>query len=270
MQRSGKPVVFLWTAALVVAFCLSASPVSAAGRIGIVLMHGKGGTCEGTSPCAKLKNALTDKGYLVDAPVMPWGKGRVYDRDYEQSMAEIDGLVRALKSQGAQRIVVAGHSMGGNAALGYAVRHPEIAGVIALAAGHQPENPYLMKHGLKESLAEAKSMIAAGKGDERATFVDFNMGRNPKAHTTANIYYSWFAPDGPANMITKAQQYNGSPPMLWLDTRTEQNPHWKIRQRLVAIIRTKPDVTYGVLDTDHFNAPPAAISTVLVWLDKLQ
>lgn len=269
MIRIGRNVALLAVALSMAAVSLPAltGRVMAAGKTGIVLMHGKGGTCERSTLCGELRDALSDKGYLVAAPVMPWGKGRIYDRDHAGAMSEIDALVADLKAKGADRVVVGGHSMGANAALSYGLDHPDIAGIIALAAGHQPENPFLQRQGLSDAVAKAKEMIDAGKGDEMGAFIDFNVRPQPPARTTANIYYSWFAPDGPANMMRMAQRYTGQPPVLWLDSETEQNPKMAMRRKLAQLMQEKPNVTYAVLAADHLHAPPASIPAVLAWLE---
>lgn len=265
-----RPLASLLSAALIsAAFCLSGTPAVAAGKVGVMLMHGKGGNCDSSSTCGTLKEALLAKGYLVEAPLMPWGKGRIYDRDFNGAMQEIDSAIAKLKAAGAERVFIAGHSMGGNAGFGYALAHPEIAGFIGIATAHQPENKALQRQGLAEAVARAKAMIDTGKGDEKDDFIDFNVKPQPPAHTTANIYYSWFSEDGPANLIEKAKRYSGMPAVLWLDSETELNPKNTVRLKTSEIIRTKPNVVFEVLPADHIQAPAAAVSRVLAWLQDV-
>ncbi|MCI3951577.1 MAG: hypothetical protein K0R53_1074 [Burkholderiales bacterium] len=54
-------------------------------------------------------------------------------------MAEIDREVNALREKGAKLVVVAGQSLGANAALGYAASRERVGGIIALAPAHSPE-----------------------------------------------------------------------------------------------------------------------------------
>jgi hypothetical protein len=56
-------------------------------------------------------------------------------------MSEIDKAADGLKKKGAQEIVVGGHSLGGNAAVGYAARRGDLAGIVVLAPGQFPELP---------------------------------------------------------------------------------------------------------------------------------
>src|SRR3954465_10877780 len=86
---------------------------------GVVIMHGKWGGA-GDKAMAPLAAALRAAGFLVDQPEMPWSGTRLYDRDYDAAMDEIDAAVARLKARNAQKIVVSGQSLGGNAALRYA------------------------------------------------------------------------------------------------------------------------------------------------------
>ncbi len=101
---------------------------------GVVLLHGKGGTP--TSMIEGLTESLRKEGAVVEAPELPWSRRRMYDATYDQAMAEIDLAVQKLKWAGATKIVVAGHSLGANAAIGYGARRDGLAAVIALAPGH--------------------------------------------------------------------------------------------------------------------------------------
>lgn len=79
---------FIGLAVLVVA--VGTAPSAADERIGVVLMHGKGGTATPRSPVGLLAGALDDAGFLVAAPDMPWSRSRYLAKTYEESMAEID------------------------------------------------------------------------------------------------------------------------------------------------------------------------------------
>jgi len=94
--------------------------------IGIVLMHGKTGSP--TSVINQLAIALQGAGYLVEAPEMCWSRRRIYDRPFLDCLTEIDSAIGRLKSRGAGRMVVAGMSQGGDAALVYGARHANLAG----------------------------------------------------------------------------------------------------------------------------------------------
>ena len=93
--------------------------VSAGNGVGVILMHGKGSTADEGSPIGKLAETLESEGFIVLAPDMPWHELRIWDKSFDESMVEIDEYVAELKSKGAKKIVVGGHSIGANAAIGY-------------------------------------------------------------------------------------------------------------------------------------------------------
>ena len=66
-------------------------------QIGLVLMHGKGGVPSG--PIAGLADSLAASGILIEAPLMAWGRGRIYEKTYDDAMGEIDDAVDRLKSR---------------------------------------------------------------------------------------------------------------------------------------------------------------------------
>ncbi len=103
---------------IVFILCLNISTIQAAEKVGVLLMHGKGGTSRPKSPISKLSIFLKQKGFLVSAPDMAWPRDRGFDKPYEESKVEIDGEVKKFIKKGASKIVVGGHSIGANAALG--------------------------------------------------------------------------------------------------------------------------------------------------------
>src|SRR6186713_2148955 len=162
----------LAVAALATAPAALAQSGSLAGY-GIVVLHGKGGTP--TTMIEGLNEALKKHGALVEAPELPWSARRIYDATYEQAMNEIDASVEKLKKAGAKKIAVIGHSLGANAAIGYAARRPGLSAVVALAPGHLPE-AWALRARTSGAIATAKKMIAAGKGDVRMSFPDLAQG----------------------------------------------------------------------------------------------
>ncbi len=134
---------------------------------GIVVLHGKGGTP--TTGIEGLNESLKKSGALVEAPELPWSARRIYDATYDQAMDEIDASVEKLKKAGAKKIAVIGHSLGANAAIGYAARRQGLHAVVALAPGHLPE-AWALRARTGGAIATAKKMIADGKGDVRMSF----------------------------------------------------------------------------------------------------
>src|SRR5690242_4523838 len=92
----------------------------------------------GAMVTARFEAALKAAGYLVQAPEMCWSRNRIYDARFPDCLRDIDAAIARLRAADARRIVVAGQSEGGNAALTYAASHPDLAGVIAMAPAGNP------------------------------------------------------------------------------------------------------------------------------------
>ena len=233
--------------------------------LGVILLHGKAGSPSGY--VHKLASVLQSKGYLVSTPTMPWAQDRIYDASFEEAMREIDREIDSLRQKGAKFIVVAGHSLGANAALGYASSRDSAGGIIALAPAHTPELQGFIKR-VGQDVSRARALIAAGKGKEKQRFSDVNQGRALEITATAEVFLSWFDPDGPAVMPKSAASFKAPIPLLLVvgsNDRTAQGrdyifdkapPHAKSR--------------FVTVSADHFGVPSAAIEEVVTWLGSLR
>ena len=231
---------------------------------GIVYLHGKGGWPGALD--GGILSSLEDEGALIAKPEMPWSFHRRYAATYDQAMAEIDAVVAGLKAQGATRIVVIGHSLGANAAIGYAARHPDLAAVVALAPGHLPEAER-MRSFVSDAVARAKKLIAAGQGDVPQTFPDMAQGIPLVAHATPVVYLSMFDPDGPA-VIPKNAAAMGPVPLLWvvgkLDPIDRRGPEYAFNAAA-----KNPKSKYVEVFAGHLTTPLAAHKQVVEWINSL-
>ncbi|MEI6559560.1 MAG: hypothetical protein WCO00_14245 [Rhodospirillaceae bacterium] len=246
------------------AFAPGLSPARAAETVGVVLMHGK--DSKPSHPgIAALARHLAGEGFLVDEPDLPWAERRGYDVDYEQAMTEIDAAVARLRARGASAIVVAGHSLGANAAIGYGARRKGLKAVVALAPGHVVDAP-AMRAQMADSVARARALVAAGQGGERESFTDRNGGITFQRHVVARIYLSYFDPDGPAAIGLNAARL--SAPLLWVagdrDSLSKTGPGY-------AFVKApaNPRSRYATVDADHMGTPAAAGDLVIAWLKGL-
>lgn len=182
-------------------------------QTGVILLHGKWGTTKSGSPIGKLANALNGKGFVVVTPEMSWSRNRYYDSTYEESMSEINTHVQSLKARGVDKIVVGGHSMGANAAIGYGSQYGDIDGVLAIAPGHVPDVEFFQNK-INNDWERAKKIISQGTGDKKGKFKDLNQGKKKNIQTTAKIYLSWFDPNGPAVIPNNVNSLKS--PLLWV------------------------------------------------------
>jgi pimeloyl-ACP methyl ester carboxylesterase len=231
--------------------------------LGIVLIHGKGGTP--TTGIEGLHESLKRAGALVDAPEMPWSARRIYDATYDQAMTEIDAAAERLKKAGASRIVVVGHSLGANAAIGYAARRRELLGVVALAPGHLPE-AWALRARTGGAISEAKKLIASGKGDVRRSFPDLAQGIPFSVNATPEVYLSMFDPDGPAVMPKNAAAIDV--PLLWIVGVAD--PMVLHGKNYVYGRGTRhPKSKYVVSPSMHLSTPYQSRGQIIEWLKGL-
>jgi pimeloyl-ACP methyl ester carboxylesterase len=244
---------------------LIATPVGAASLqgVGAVFLHGKGvwtGAFDGGIPAA-----LEAEGAVATSPEMPWSFSRMYGATYEEAMGEIDAAVAGLKSRGATRIVIIGHSLGANAAIGYAARRHGVAAVVALSPGHLPETAE-MRDRTADAIVKARALTAAGERSRRI-WPDRVQGIPTFAMASPAVYLSMFDPDGPAVIPKNAAALHGVP-LLWVVGNSD--PIFA-RGRDYAFSRAprNPKSRYIEVSAGHLTAPHAARTQVVEWLKSL-
>lgn len=263
MRRGAKLLAWVLVAAVV--GCGALMPARAADKIGVVLMHGKDGSAGG--PIGPLIRKLKAAGVVVVAPDMPWSRRRFLAKDYDGSMKEIDAAVARLKHSGATMIVVAGMSMGANAALGYGARRSGLAGIAAIAPGHVPELEGFQRR-LHHDYRRAKAMVDAGKGDAFGSFLDVNQKKTLHVRVKARIYLSWFDPNGPAVMPKNAAHLKPGTPLLWVVGRKDR---MYTRGKAYAFARApaNPKSAYIVVRGGHMKTPTFAADQIVHWIKRL-
>ena len=260
-MKTGARLLFVVAAATISG--IAAALPAVAQTVGIVLLHGKTG-----SPYTVidgLATALRDAGYLVESPEMFWSNRRIYDRSFLDCLTEIDAAAADERRRGAGRIIVAGMSQGGDAALVYGARHADLAGIIALAPAAAPEQQIRVPQ-IAQSVAAARAMVAAGRGNDSGMFYDRNAARIFPVTTTAVIYLSYMDPQGPANMAAAISQLHA--PLLWVAGTADPS-----QTRAEAEFHQAPAYPANRLVTvasDHLGTPNAARVAVLGWLPMLR
>lgn len=169
--------------------------------VGIVLMHGAWEMPK--QAIDPLASGLKTAGYQVVTPMMPWAARRNFDRSFDAALEEIGFSVDVLKANGAKAIVIAGHGLGANAALAYGAHHPGLLAIMAVAPDHTPELPDVRTR-MADKVAEAKTLIRDNAEDQTITFTALDRGRIHAVSLSAKILFSYYAPDGPANMSMNA------------------------------------------------------------------
>jgi pimeloyl-ACP methyl ester carboxylesterase len=163
--------------------------------------------------------------------------------------------------------VVTGQSLGANAALGYAASRERVGGIIALAPAHNPELQAFAKR-VGADVRRARAMVAGGKGTEKQVFSDLNQRQALEVTATAEVYLSWFDPDGPAVMPRSAASIKTPTPLLFVVGTNDRTAPTKdyIFDKAPPHSKSK----FVTVTADHFAVPTAAIEEVVTWLVALR
>jgi pimeloyl-ACP methyl ester carboxylesterase len=245
---------------LAIALMGAMSVAAAQNRIGVVLLHGKQSAPDQHEPLA---SAISAAGFPVERPEMCWSGRRIYDRDYLACLREIDPAIDRLRQRNAATLVVAGHSLGANAALAYGARNG-VKGVVALAPGHLPE-VLATRPRIVEDLNRARRLVAEGRSHEPARFADFNGSLAITITATPATYLSFFAPDSPAIMPNNAARLKA--PLLYVvgsDDPFQRGPDYIFAKAPVHELNRHATVQAG-----HFDTSAASAGTVVKWLRSM-
>lgn len=231
-------------------------------KIGIVVMHGKGGMP--TIHVLELATSLEAKGYLVANIEMPWSKHRDYNVDVETAYKELESALNGLKSKGAQKLFVAGHSQGGLFALS-AGSHVMSDGIIAIAPGGNVGN-ITFREKLGGVIADARKLIEQGNGNEKTTLFDFEGSKGKYAiKTTPSIYLSWFDPDGAMNQEKAIKKIDSNIPVLFIVPTNDYSGLLKVKQMMFDTLPKNPKTKLYEPSANHTGAPSASVEAIMQW-----
>src|SRR5438105_15679282 len=153
-----------------------------AAGVGIVLLHLRGGwPGEFETIIPKLEAA----GYATVAPEACWSVHRIYAGTVDECQSDIDVAISGLKAKGMDRIVIAGHDMGGMDAIYYAGTHPGLAGLIVWG----PRVNIRLTG--DDDLTNALAMVRAGNGGKKGNF------NNGRMYASADALLSFEGPSSP-------------------------------------------------------------------------
>lgn len=231
-------------------------------KIGIIVMHGKGGMP--SKHVLEMATALEAKGYLVANIEMPWSKNRDYDVDVESAYKEIELALNGLRSKGAQKLFIAGHSQGGLFALSSGSRVMS-DGIIAIAPGGNVGNA-LYKEKLGDVISDAQKLVEQGRGNEKTTLFDFEGAKGRYAiATTPRVYLSWFDPDGAMNQEKAIKKINPDIPILFIAPTADYPGLLKVKQMMFDALPKNPKTKLYEPSANHIGAPSASIEEIMQW-----
>lgn len=244
-------------------FVLPLPTQAAPADFGVVLLHGKWG---GPMQMQALARDLDARGYWAVVPEAAWSGRRLYDKDYPAALREIQSHADALRKKGARIIIIAGQSMGANAAVAFAASGFELSGLALLAPGHFPEfgagGP-----SVRASQEKARSMTVSGHEDEIDTFTDFNQGKFRDLRMKASVYWSYFNPEGLGALTRNLSLLQRPLPMLLV--MGMQDPLYPRSRAIFEGAPAHPHSSYAAIDTDHLGMPERATAELVRWLEAM-
>lgn len=251
---------------VIAAFAAATLPLPAMAQgdpIGIVILHGKGGS-PNSRHIADFARTLEGRGYAVANLEMPWSGSRNYDANVARAEQEVESAVTGLRDKGAKKVFVAGHSQGGLFALHLAGKL-SVDGVIAIAPGGSVSSP-VFREKLGGSLARARQLVAEGKGNEPARLEDFEASRGsyPIVAVPA-AYVTWFDPEGAMNMPRAARAANPLVPLLWIVPKRDYPGLLKTTPAVFRTLPANPLSRFYEPDSDHLGAPSASVDEIVRW-----
>lgn len=231
-------------------------------KIGIVLMHGKGGSP--SKYVSELASSLEKQGFLVANLEMPWSGWREYDVNVSTTEREIELALNSLRNKGAQKLFVAGHSQGGLFALYFGGKHV-VDGVIAIAPGGNVGNQ-TFREKLGESLGLARKLVAEGKAEEKARLADYESSKGTyPITTTPAAYVTWFDPEGAMNQTTAVQNMNPAVPVLYIAPTNDYPGLLKVKQQMFDSLPKNPRTMLYEPNSSHHSAPSSSLKEIVEW-----
>lgn len=237
--------------------------------LALVFIHGKGS--EPDKPDYKALYArLNDAGYQVVAPRMPWA-GEHWTGSLSQAMEVIDAAV-ALAAGSGRKVVVAGHSYGGMAAILYRPANPppSVAGRVMLAPAGMIDLSRKSQEAVASAIAQAKQMIADGRSQESARFAVTNVGKGNRVFTDTLIatpavmlsYHDVAVFPSTRDALAQIRQ-----PVFWAVGEADPIPY--NRRPLYSLVPADEMNVYLELPGGHVDMLGQAAEPLVDWLGKL-
>lgn len=234
--------------------------------IGVVFLHAKWREPH-SKMVAPLIEEMRSAGMWVVQPVLPWSPARNYDVDYETVMAEIHQEVITLRENGAVIVFVGGQSFGANAAIGYVARFNDADGILAIAPGHIPDIN-ARGHLYGDSVERATQMVKEGKGSQTAEFLDYNQGKQAVIRMRADVYLSYFQPDGPAVIPLNISKMNKDTALFWVVGENDKIA-WMGKHYAFNKAPQNPLSEYLETRGGHRKTPIIAKQEIMAWINKV-
>lgn len=262
MTRTTPLGMTLAVAIIAVAIAQTSMAQAPSSEIGVVIMHGKGGSP--TRHVSNLASSLEQRGCLVANLEMPWSGNREYDVGVAVAEKEVSAALDTLRNKGAKKLFVAGHSQGGLFALYLGGNH-SVDGIIAIAPGGNVASP-IYQEKLGPSVELARKLVAEGKDREKTRFSDYEGSRGTYTVVASPAaYLTWFDPDGAMNQVKAAKTMNPQVPVLFIVPKKDYPGLLRVKQLMFDALPKNPLSRLYEPDSSHLDAPSASREEIARW-----
>jgi len=211
---------------------------------------------------------LYKEGYLLESPHCAWSKFKKYTLSVDEALQDcIIPSIDTLKNKGAKKIVILGKSLGANMAIRAGVVINGIDAIVAMAPGHRPEKPFIMKKH-NADVEHARDKVKDGKGDELFDYLDTNQGKEMSLTVSAASYLSWFDPNGKAVMGTNAPKIKHGIPFLWI-AGSDDHISDGTGKSIYEAVPKNPLSKFILVDGGHGDVRENGKEKILEWLKGL-
>ena len=235
-------------------------------HFGVVILHGQQGS-RTDNQLVPLVRALRSAGAKVRISDMGWSKSSYMEMTYDQAIARIAKEIEPLRKDGATRIVLAGQSLGANAAIAYVAQGGQVDGLVLMSLGAFSEDSS-KRADIAQSLAIARKDVADGNGAKVSSRVETQA--NNQTFTTqarADAYVSYKSADGPACVRCNMAKISPEFPMLFASAPNDGLDFSRVK----AIVATRKADYVSMLEiagVDHFTLPRVIAPQAIAWMTE--
>ena len=236
---------------------------------GVILLHGKWDVHP--YRCSSLADHLTEHGYQVRMPDLPWSLKRRYDVPMDSALKEISAHIADLRSAACNPIALVGHSIGGAAVLAHWAQretHKQPDAIVVVAPGHFPDE--LFVNGVTGQSLESAANAVFNDHTERRRLLDSNQGHARSLKIVPSCYLSYFSPNGPTNWRTNAAVIRIPLPVLWISEAVSRHRRHTQADALYLNLPPHTASRHLVVDGDHQDLPNISASAISGWLSTLR
>lgn len=231
----------------------------------VVYLHGKGGNPE-TEYSSWFIEKMGDAGYTVIAPLMPWSEKRRYEGTREQGLEVIDQIAAMYSDR---QIVVIGHSMGGMAVLQYGHKGTadNIAGLIAVAPGHDPNVSGKIRSRTASEAQEACQKMLNGEGKARNNYPDRRGKKEYTISATAEYFCTYYS----INQYPDSRDIGNEIKVPTLIVAGDSDPLTKVysMNKMYERLPENPLNQYKLLSGEHKSVLYNNVGEISSWIDSL-